>query len=103
MKTDEENTREISRLYYDGVNVNEAVKLMQGQNVSSDLVESIYHQLSADAQKMTDRFHYYTYEDGLDNVVSCWTSRYLIAYLNRSLDSVFHSVKIIDLFNDKSM
>jgi ABC-type uncharacterized transport system fused permease/ATPase subunit len=96
MEADKERTQQIFRLYYDNVNVNEAVELMRGQNISAEVVKSIYDQLSANAEKL-DRFHYYT--TGVNNI-SYWTSRYLLAF---STKADFHEIKIIDLFNDKSM
>jgi hypothetical protein len=103
-----ESTRQISRLYHDGVNFNKAVESMRAQNISADLVKSIYDQLSTDTETlMTDRFHYYTME-GEQNFLPCdniyyWTSRYLLAYWHRSPDSKLHKIKIFDLFNNRSM
>jgi hypothetical protein len=101
-----EPTQKIYRLYHNDVNVNEAVELMQNQGISPDLVKSIYDQLLTDAEKMTERFHYYNAEVNRNANfyrVICWTSRYMIAYDSISSDSNFYEFKMIDLFNDKSM
>jgi hypothetical protein len=110
METNENSLDEvkgqISRLYHDGANVDEAVELMRDQNVNAELIKSIYDQLLTDAEKlMTDRFYYYTFEAGIRghfDRVTCWTSRYLLVYCNTSIGLSFHIIKIIDMLNDKS-
>jgi hypothetical protein len=99
--------QQISRFYYDNIDIDEAIERMRDQDISAEFVESVYDQLSKDAEKsMTKRFHYHTIEVGTNSgvdVVSCWTSRYLINYDSDSTDSAFHEIEIIDTFNDKSM
>jgi hypothetical protein len=109
MENDKRNivhvTRWISRLYHDDVTIDKAVELMRNQNVSPELVKSIYDKASkyANEKIMTDRFHYYTFEKlGLYRQIYYWTSRYMLVSHNPS-KSAFHEVKIIDLFNDNSM
>jgi hypothetical protein len=103
-----ESTQRIFELYHDDINVKEAIKLMRDLNITAEVVESIYAQLSAKSWNlMKKRFHYYTIE-GEENFIPgdsiyYWTSRYLLAYNKTSPDSAFHEIKIIDLFNDKSM
>jgi hypothetical protein len=103
----DEIERQISRLYHNDVGVRQAVELMQSQGIVAELVETIYDQLSIDAQKlMTERFHYYTINTKNYLVyyhVDCWTSRYLLVYGSKSTNSAFHEIKVIDSFNDKSM
>jgi hypothetical protein len=111
METDEEriveSTRKIYRLYHDNVNVEEAVKLMRNRNISANFVKSIYYQLYRGADNlMTERFNYFTIEASITtyfDVVSCWTSRYLLAYRNQLSNFAFHEITIFDVFNDKSM
>jgi hypothetical protein len=111
MEADEERIdqayQEISYLYHYDHNVERAIELMRDQNVSSDLVKSIYNELSRKAEKSrTERFHYYTYKNDMNeyfNVVDCWTSRYLLGYRKYILNPAFHEIKIIDIFNNKSM
>jgi hypothetical protein len=98
--------QQISRLYYDGVNIDEAVKSLRSQNISAEVVKSIYDQLSENVEKLTtDRFHYYTIKDGIKvfTIIDCWTSRYLLNHHYESSNSAFHNIEILDLFNDKSM
>jgi hypothetical protein len=106
MATDEKRTQLISRFYHNHVNIHDAVELMRDQNVSYELVQTIYDQLSEDAEKLTaERFHYYTHESEKDlkfHRVICWTSRYLIVYDAKLRDSAFHEITIIHSFNDKS-
>jgi hypothetical protein len=101
------STRQISRLYYDHIDINEVIELMRDQDISSKLVEGIYYQLSKDADKsMTERFYYYSVEVGIDDYihrVGYWTSRYLFTYRNKSIDPTFHKIEITDLFNNKTM
>jgi hypothetical protein len=103
----DELTRQIYRLYHSNVNINKAIKRLRRQNISADLVKSIYDRVSKDAENlMTDRFHYYTMRDGISDyfrVLGCWTNRYLIGYDIESGDSNSREIQIIDLFNDKSM
>jgi hypothetical protein len=111
MESDEKRINEvrqqISRFYYDNIDIDEAIERMRDQDISAEFVESVYNQLSEAVEKsMTKRFHYQTVEIGTNNdfdVVSCWTSRYLIGCFNESSDSAFHKIQIIDTFNDKSM
>jgi hypothetical protein len=106
MEAIDEVEQQISRLYYDNIDTDQAVELMRGQNVSAELVKAIYDQLSADIEKWRERFNYYTIgsDSGNDfDIVSCWTSRYLLGYHHESPDPDFHEIKIIDVFNDKSM
>jgi hypothetical protein len=112
MKTDEEriveSTRQIYRLYHDDVNVYQAIKLMRGQRILSGFVEFVYNQLSWNEEKlMEERFNYYSTENGINDSFDCvkfWTSRYLLSHHTRSLIyNAFHKIKIIDLFNNKSM
>jgi hypothetical protein len=95
------------KIFHDNVNVEEDVELMRGQSVSSELVKSIYDQLSTDAEKlMKERFHYYAIENDENLLFYCvdhWTSRYLISYDTHSTNFDSYNIKIIDLFNDKSM
>jgi hypothetical protein len=105
METDEQ---QISRLYHDRVNIDEAIKLMRrSHNISSDLIKFMYDELSEQAEKLiTDRFHYYTIEvdETLQSYsINCWTSRYLLRYKNASSDFALHKITIFDAFNDKSM
>jgi nitric oxide synthase oxygenase domain/subunit len=106
MATIDESTRQISRLYYDGVNVKQAVKLMRDQGIIANLVKAIYDQLSLNDEKLKiSRFHYYNvviHNSLLYSGANCWTSRYLITYRSTS-GSAFHKIEIIDLFNDKSV
>jgi hypothetical protein len=100
-------TRLISRLFYDNIDVEEAVESMRSQNVSSELIKSIYTQLSNEVDELRERFFYY-YTSKVDKPrlkyrVGYWTSRYLITSYYESSDSAFHEIEIIDLFNDKSM
>jgi hypothetical protein len=100
-------TRLISRLFYDNIDVEEAVESMRSQNVSSELVKAIYTQLSNEVDQLRDRFYYY-YTTEVDKYwlnyrVGYWTSRYLLIEEAVSDKSAFHEIKIIDLFNDKSM
>jgi hypothetical protein len=98
-----ESTKQISRLYHDHIDVKKAVKLMRDQNISAEFVKSTYNQLSWNAEKSTmDRFRYYTVlrdKNSYEYTVDYWTSRYLFAYRN----SDFHKIKVIDVFNNKSM
>jgi hypothetical protein len=107
MASENDNIDEVAQvifnLYYDCVNIEEAVKLMGSQNISAELVKSIYNELSTEIDKLTDRFYYYTIEVETDDVITYWTSRYFLAYRKYSPDSAFHEIKIIDLFNNKSM
>jgi hypothetical protein len=106
MEINDESTKQISHLYHDNIDVDKAIELMRDQNVSSEVVKSIYNQLSAKIEKlMADRFHYYNVEVGIndDFDIYVWTSRYLLVYYNDLLYSAFHKIKIIDLFNDRSM
>jgi hypothetical protein len=104
----DESTKRISRLYYDNIDVDEAIELMRDCDISAELVESVYSELSAKVEKlMTDRFHYHTIECE-ENFIPCdniyyWTSRYLLACCNRLSKSALHEIEIFDLFNDKSM
>jgi hypothetical protein len=100
-----ESTRQIFRSYHNRVSVRKTIKSMQDQDISSELVEAIYNQLSEDAEKaMADRFHYYSIKFEPDlcerGVNTCWTNRYLVTY-----DSYSNSdgIKITDVFNDTSM
>jgi hypothetical protein len=106
METINDVEREISRLYNDNVNVDEVLEVMRDQNVRSELVKSIYDQLSKEDDKlMKNKFHYYTIELDPDSDyygVSWWTIRYLIDY-RLPPDPAFHKIEIIDLFNNKSM
>jgi hypothetical protein len=101
----ETHKQQISRLYRNNVHVEEAVKSMRDRGISSKSVKSIYNQLSRDDEKlMTERFHYYTTKAEkklCDYDANCWTSRYLLACAFKSAD--FHEIKIIDVFNNKSM
>jgi uncharacterized protein with von Willebrand factor type A (vWA) domain len=101
----DESTRQISRLYYDGVNVKQAVKLMRGQGIIADLVKAIYDQLSWRDEKLKmERFYYYNVvfnNESSYREVNCWTSRYLLTHRYKSPNS--NEIKIIDIFNDKSM
>jgi hypothetical protein len=102
-----ESTRQIYRLYHDGVNVEEAVELMRGQDILSGMVEFIYDQLSWNEEKLiTERFNYYSTKHGINNSFDCvkfWTSRYLLSHPARSYNPAFHEIDIIDLFNNKLM
>jgi hypothetical protein len=98
--------QQISRLYYDNIDVENAVKLMRTQNISAEMVKYIYDQLSENVEKlMTDRFHYYNIKNGIEvpTMIKCWTSRYLISHDIFSNNSTFHEITIIDSFNDQSM
>jgi hypothetical protein len=111
MESDKERidqvTQQIVRFYHDNISAEEAIELMLDPNISAEFVERVYDQLSEAAEKsMTDRFHYYTIEVGTNSgvdFVSCWTSRYLLAYGYEFSDRAFHKIQIIDTFNDKSM
>jgi 3-methyladenine DNA glycosylase/8-oxoguanine DNA glycosylase len=99
-----ESTKQIWRLYYKRVNVEEAVKSMRGQNISAELVKSIYNQLSADAENlMEDRFYHYTIECSNYHQINYWTSRYLLIYKSEEYQSASHEINIFDLFNNTSM
>jgi hypothetical protein len=101
-----DSTQQICDLYRDNVNIDEAVESMQGRNISAEFITSIYTQLSNEVDKFaTKRFHYYDYDNDTNayNRVSCWTSRYLLVYNTELSESTFHEIKIIDLFNDKSV
>jgi hypothetical protein len=55
----------ISGSYRNHVNVEKAVELMRGQNISSESVKSVYSQLSTNADKlMTERFYYHIIKSG---------------------------------------
>jgi hypothetical protein len=99
--------KQILRLYHNNIDVEEIVQLMRSRDISAEFVKSVYNELSAKTKKIiTDRFYYHSIEVGTNNdfdVVSCWTSRYLRAFRNRSTDSAFHEIKMFDLFNNKSM
>jgi hypothetical protein len=99
MNTAEE---QISCLYHNGINLDEAVELLQHRNISAELVKSTYDELFKSAKK----FHYYAMEikgDSFNCNVSYWTSRYFIIYRYYTFDSAFHEIEIIDSFNDKTM
>jgi hypothetical protein len=49
-----ESTRQICNLYHDYIKLEEAVKLMRGQNICAEFVKGIYNQLSADADNLTE-------------------------------------------------
>jgi hypothetical protein len=107
MGTIDELTTFISRLYLDHKNVEEAVESMRGFDISAELVKAIYTQLSNEVDELRDRFYYY-YTNEVDKYwlnyrVGYWTSRYLLIEEAVSDKSAFHEIKIIDLFNDKSM
>jgi hypothetical protein len=102
-----ESTRDISRLYYDDVNVEKAVEVMRGRNTSSELVKSIYTQLSKEADELRETFYYYS-AAGIEKYwlsyrVGFWKSRYLITNNYGSTKSAYRQIGIIDLFNNKSM
>jgi hypothetical protein len=101
----DESTQRISRLYYNNYNVEEAVEIMGRQNISAELVNSIYNELSKDAENsMKNRFYYFTVNINYSfDMVDYWTSRYLFAYGFDSSDSAFHEVTLFDVFNNKSM
>jgi hypothetical protein len=105
-----DNAKEqISRLYHDRVNIEEAVKLIRDYDISAELVQNTYAQLSENVKNlMAKRFHYYTID--LKNRpfirFNAWTTRYLLAYHNyryTSADSDFHDITVFDVFNDTSM
>jgi hypothetical protein len=103
----ETNEKRISSLYYDYVNVDEAIELLRDRNISAKLIKSVYNRLSNNATKLTtDQFYYYTIKDSVMNncldMFKYWTSRYLLVYSFRLSYSDSHKIKIIDLFNDKS-
>jgi hypothetical protein len=99
--------QQISRLYHDNVNIEEAVLLIRDWHVSSELVKSIYDQLSKeDDNLMKERFYYYKIareNDSLYRSIYYWTSRYLLVDETVSDNSKFHEIRIFDAFNDKSM
>jgi hypothetical protein len=111
MKTSEESiiesTRQISRLYYDGVNVKKAIEVMRYRGIIADLIESIYNQLSCSDERLKiEKFDYYAIEVDIKrsfDVFVYWTSRYLLAYKTRVFNRTFHEITIIDLFNDISV
>jgi hypothetical protein len=97
MANDEKNTRLISGLYSNYVNVEQDVELMQDQN--------IHDEQSTEVENSMERFHYYNFElnqNFSDYVFSYWTSRYLLTCRNYSPNPAFHEIEIFDLFNDKS-
>jgi hypothetical protein len=99
MNTAEE---QISCLYHNGINLDEAVELLQPRNISAELVKSTYDELSKSAKK----FHYYAMdieEYSFNYNIDYWTSRYFIIYRHYTFDSAFHEIEIIDSFNDKTM
>jgi hypothetical protein len=99
-----ESTRQISRLYHDNVNVDEAIELMRCQNISAEVVKDFYYHLSTEIDESTEKFHYYTIEDRekFFKRADYWTSRYLFTYDDKSLDYAFHEITIFDSFNNKS-
>jgi hypothetical protein len=103
----DESKQEISRLYYNNLGINEAIESIRDLNISFELVKTIYDQLSKEDEKLLPgKFHYYTIEDYTDDffkVIRFWTSRYLLVYNFESPDLAFHEIRLIDLFNDKSV
>jgi hypothetical protein len=95
------------KIFHNNIDAEEAVELMRGQNVSSELVKSIYDQLSKeDDNLMKERFYYYKIareNDSLYRSIYYWTSRYLLVDETVSDNSKFHEIRIFDAFNDKSM
>jgi hypothetical protein len=95
------------KIFHNNVNVDDLVESMRGQSVSSELVKSIYDQLSKeDDELMKERFYYYKITRKnylLHRNIYYWTSRYLITGYYKSPDPDFHEIKIFDAFNDKSM
>jgi benzoyl-CoA reductase/2-hydroxyglutaryl-CoA dehydratase subunit BcrC/BadD/HgdB len=51
METNEERTRQLSRLYHDNIDFEKAAELMRGQNVSFEFVKDIYAKLSEQTEK----------------------------------------------------
>jgi hypothetical protein len=101
-----DSTQQICDLYRNNVNIDEAVELMRRQNISAELVKSVYIQLSKEVSKlMTERFHYYTIKrkQFLPRYnIYYWTSRYLLTYCEKSTNPTLHEIKIDDLFHNKS-
>jgi hypothetical protein len=105
--TIDEAKQQISRLYYDNIDVEEAIDVMQDQNVSFEFVRDVYTQLSNEVEKlMMDRFHYYTIKGEQNFIlhynIYYWTSRYLLVFRNRLSKSAIPEIEMIDLFNNKS-
>jgi hypothetical protein len=111
MEADEERlvelTQQISLLYHNNIGINKVVELMRDQNVSVEVVASIYYQLFDNTEKlMRERFHYYVIECDMINdlnIVDCWTSRYFLTYSPYLSNSALHEITIFDVFNDRSM
>jgi hypothetical protein len=106
MAANEEITERIYFLYLDDYDIHEAVEFMRHRNISAEVVKSVYKQLSADDDKMADRFHCYTIKignNGYSGKINYWTSRYLIGRESESLNPGFHEITIFDSFNNKSM
>jgi hypothetical protein len=101
-----ESTRQICNLYHDYIKLEEAVKLMRGQNIRAEFVKGIYNQLSADADNLTEeRFHYYKTPNKKYSEyprAGYWTIRYLLVYNTEAANPTHYEITIIDLFNDKS-
>jgi hypothetical protein len=100
-----EYTQKICDLYYNNVNVREAMDLMQGQNINAKFVEGIYSQLSTNADKITkERFDYYEFGVYFNLYgFNYWTGRYLYAHRSELFNRGWHEIIIFDLFNNKSM
>jgi hypothetical protein len=101
-----ESTELILELYYSHIDVDKAVELLEDEDISAELVKTIYNELSKKVEKlMTDRFHYYTIRaDNYSRIgLNAWTRRYLLVYEKELLNSDFHEITVFDVFNDKSM
>jgi hypothetical protein len=103
-----ESIQQICDLYHNDVSIYEAIELMRDKDVSSELVKSIYDQLSKEDDKlMKGRFYYYYTSKAdkywLNQRVGYWTSRYLVTAQYKCDESAFHEIEIIDFFSDKSM
>jgi hypothetical protein len=100
-----ELTDQICLLYYDRVNV----ETMQVQNVSAAFIKGIYEQLSIESNNVMELYRdkaqkslYYSINK-VNHRFFVWTSRYLIGYDNKSINSAFHKFTVFDSFNDKSL
>jgi hypothetical protein len=79
---------------------------MPDQNISAEFVNGTCNQLSAELDDSTNRFHYSTVKLNINdcvNFINYWTSRYMQISGFKSTDPAFHDIKLIDLFNNKSM
>jgi hypothetical protein len=80
---------------------------MRHRNISAEFIKGVYTQLFTNADNTTkEGFDYYNGKVGFScdfDIVSCWTSRYLLFYYFESTDPAFHDITVFDVFNDKSM